>query len=125
MKSFLLYFDMMDGFDALDDVEAGRVMKSIFHYAAEGRLPENLDPAGQMFFTFARHWLDLDKDKYNKKVMARAEAGRKGAQARQERREQGLYDFGKPREYESSDFEQRRESALSDFQKHFGGLDSI
>lgn len=114
MKSFLLYFDMMDGFDALDDVEAGRVMKAIFHYAAEGTSPQNLDPAGQMFFTFARHWLDLDKDKYNKKVMARAEAGRKGAQARQERRE-----------YELSDFEKRRESALSDFQKHFGGLDSI
>lgn len=103
MKSFLLYFDMMDGFDALEDADAGRVMKAIFHYAAEGVLPQKLDPAGQMFFTFARHWLDLDKEKYAKKVIARAEAGRKGAQARQERRE-----------YE-----------LSDLQKRLGGLDSI
>lgn len=103
MKSFLLYFDMMDALDALSDSEAGKAMKAVFHYAAENVLPEGLAPDGQMFFTFARHWIDLDKEKYIKKIQARAEAGRKGAQARQERRG-----------YESSDF-----------QNSFRGLNTI
>ena len=84
-KSFLLYFDMMDGFDNLSDADAGRVMKAVFHYAAEGTLPDELPPDARMFFTFARHWIDLDKEKYAKKCLARAEAGRKSAMLRQQR----------------------------------------
>lgn len=93
MKSFLLYFDMMDALDALTDAEAGRAMKAVFHYAADGAMPEGLAPDGQMFFTFARHWLDLDREKYLKKVQARSEAGRRSAQARQEK--QGLTEYQK------------------------------
>lgn len=93
-KSFLLYFDMMDGFDNLSDADAGQVMKAVFHYAAEGTMPEGLPPDARMFFTFARHWIDLDKEKYAKKCLARAEAGRKSALARQQRQNDSFHTGG-------------------------------
>lgn len=82
MKSFLLYFDMQESFEKLSDEQAGKLIKALFRYATTREETAELDPAADMLFAILQRAIDRDTEKYNRKILARAEAGRKGGLAK-------------------------------------------
>lgn len=77
MESFVIYTKYIDQIELLDMEQRGLLLTAIMYYAAGRELPE-MDAVTAMAFAFIRAQIDADKEKYQKTVEARREAGRMG-----------------------------------------------
>ena len=76
-KSFVIYMKSEKLVNKLTDEQAGKLFKSIFRYMANGELPE-MDLATEMAFTAIQDYLDENNKKYESRVNANRENGKKG-----------------------------------------------
>lgn len=76
-KSFVLYHDIREPLEMLDDAERGRLFSAILNYSEFGELPDFSGPL-RMAFAFIRTALDRDSEKWEDKRQKRVEAGRAG-----------------------------------------------
>ncbi len=79
--SFLIYTDQVEPLWEFPDEDCGRIFKALIAYATGRGVPE-MQPAAAIAWEYIRRGLDRDGEKYDKKIAARAEAGRKGAEKR-------------------------------------------
>lgn len=77
-KSFLFYLDWRQHLEMLTDAERGRLLSALLDYAEAGALPEGIDGAAGMAFSFMRAQLDRDREKYEARCKANRENGLKG-----------------------------------------------
>lgn len=76
-KSFVLYTDNQDIFEALSDEEAGQLIKAFFVYAASGEVPE-MDRALALLFLSFKGQFDRNNEKYSSVVTRNKANGKKG-----------------------------------------------
>jgi hypothetical protein len=66
--NFLLYHNMYKFFKALSDEKAGKVIKSIFEYSIDEKIPEfEEDSAENFLFMSVQNSIDINTEKYYKK----------------------------------------------------------
>lgn len=80
-KSAVVYADWINTFEALDDTEAGRLIKHFFRYIND-RSPEAPDRLTQIAFEPIKQQLKRDLVKYEEKKGKWSEAGQRSAEAR-------------------------------------------
>ena len=80
--SLIIYTSYADKFSMLDDAQFGRVIRGLIEYQRTGAVPKIENPLEEMAFKVALFDLDENNRKYEEKVKARSEAGKKGMQAR-------------------------------------------
>lgn len=76
-NSFVMYTDYRQHIELLTREQKGDLLSAIFAYADEDNLPE-MDGMTQMAFSFIKGQMDRDKEKYNKVVEKRSQAGKQG-----------------------------------------------
>lgn len=79
-NSFILYNEQKEIFDSLDNENAGKLIKAIFEYEINQKLPE--DPLIKVVFISIRQVLDKNKEKWEEAKRKKSEAGKKGMQNR-------------------------------------------
>lgn len=86
--SFVLYTKYHADTRALSDEEMGRLIRTIFDYVGEDKLPDidYLGPAASMAFSFIRSRLDVDIAAYEEKCKKNKENASKGGKAKAENR---------------------------------------
>ena len=87
-KAFLLYQDYRSHLDLIsDDSDFRLLIEYIFNFADDKESDLNLlSPAAKMAFSFISQSISRDKQKYEKTVKSRAEAGSKGGLAKSSKR---------------------------------------
>lgn len=82
-KGFLLYLDNYDLIEDLSFEEMGRWINAIFHYKRDKEIP-NFKKGSLLntAFKVAKNQLDRDAEAWEEKCQKRADAGRKGGQAK-------------------------------------------
>lgn len=93
-KSFVLYNDMRQPLMLLSDEQRGKLLLALFDYAESGTIPSFDAGALSMAFSFIRQTLDRDAAAWEETRKARAEAGRKGAEATNGKRRQSSAKVG-------------------------------
>lgn len=83
--AFLLYNDSKIYFDNCPDAEAGQLIKAIFSYKVNGKLPENLPRGAEMAFYAIQNYLDRDAESYKETCARNAINGQKGGKVTQEK----------------------------------------
>ena len=68
---FMLYFDLVDALQSLDDVQAGQLFKALMAYAQTGEVRE-LTGLADFAFRFARPRIDRDAEIYQEKCRKNA-----------------------------------------------------
>lgn len=79
--SFICYTNWDEKIAFLSDEQAGVLFKAILSYMSDRQLPE-MDGMTNMCFSFLKEKMDFDTKKYDEILKIRAEAGKKGADAR-------------------------------------------
>lgn len=79
-NSFILYNEQKEVFDSLTDEQAGRLIKTIFEYEVNQKLPD--DPLIKVVFISIRQTLDKNKEKWKEAKRKKSEAGKRGMQSR-------------------------------------------
>lgn len=77
-KSFKIYKEWSEQFEALDNESAGELIKAILEYQVTGEVPDSMSPIVAMAFSFMKQQFERDDDNYTKTSEARSEAGKKG-----------------------------------------------
>ena len=77
MDSFILYTSYYDIVGDLTDEQLGRLTRAIFAYAQDGTEIE-LPPVVRMAFSFIKKDMDHNDGKYQARLKARRDAGKKG-----------------------------------------------
>lgn len=80
-NTVVVYKDWMDKFEALEDDEAGRLIKHFFRYVND-KDPEYPDKLTQISFIDIKNSLKRDLGKWDKKIEGRSIAGKASAEAR-------------------------------------------
>lgn len=81
--SFVLYHDIREPLELLTMEERGEIFSAILDYSEYGTVPDFGNNAGlKMAFAFIKTALDRDSAKWEKKIKARSEAGKKGMESR-------------------------------------------
>lgn len=88
-KSFLLYTDLKETFEALPNDKAGELIKHIFSYVNDEN-PTSDDVLINAVFANIKHTLKRDLNKWAEIKVQRAEAGRKGGLAKASNAKQRL-----------------------------------
>ncbi|MBQ8210600.1 MAG: hypothetical protein IJZ35_08470 [Clostridia bacterium] len=65
-NSFTLYQDYWEWLKLLTDEELGRLLRAIFIYEREQKMPKNLDSSTVMAFSVIKNKLDSDRIQYEK-----------------------------------------------------------
>ena len=86
-KSFVLYSDYQEAFEALDDETAGQLIKHLFKYVNDEH-PETDNQLVKLSFIPIKQQLKRDLVKYEDKKKQWSEAGKKSAAKRKELKEQ-------------------------------------
>lgn len=86
-ESFILYTDQKAVIDKLSDEQAGKLIKAIYEYVENGKMPE-MDSVLDLVITPFKTVLDKDRTKYEEVSKARAEAGSKGGKAKESKTKQ-------------------------------------
>lgn len=82
-SSFVFYTDWEAFIEGLgNDKDIADLFKAIVAYASRGELPEELSAGAQMAFLFIKKKIESDTEKWEKTCDSRAEAGKKGALAK-------------------------------------------
>lgn len=85
--SFILFTEYKEQVDMLTDEQAGILFKAIFCYSAGEALPP-MDAITKMAFSFIRSAMDRADDKYQRKVDANRENGRRGGRPAKNKQEE-------------------------------------
>ena len=64
-KSFLIYYDSKEVFDAMTDEEVGQLVNALLNYAKSGNLP-SLNSSLNLVFLMMKKQIDRDAEKYTK-----------------------------------------------------------
>lgn len=80
--TFILYTDQKAVIDKLSDEQAGRLIKAIYEYVENEKMPK-LDNVLDLVITPFKTVLDKDKAKYEEVSKARAKAGSKGGKVKE------------------------------------------
>lgn len=80
--SFIFYRSFRLAAQALSKEERADLYDAICDYALDGTIPESFEGAMLGIFYMARMQIDINNEKYQKKIEARREAGRKSGEAR-------------------------------------------
>ena len=80
-KSFVLYSDQKELFEALTDEQSGKLIKHIFQYVNDEN-PTLDDPILKIAFITIKSILKRDLNKWEKQIKQRSEAGKKSAESR-------------------------------------------
>lgn len=80
--SLILYTKYKKQFQMLPREQQGDLIMAIFEYGETGIAPK-MEPIVAMAFSFIQEQIDYDNRKYQEKIEARREAGRKGGEAKQ------------------------------------------
>lgn len=80
--SFIFYRSFRLAAQALSKEERADLYDAICDYALDGKTPESFEGAMLGIFYMAQMQIDINNEKYKKKVEARREAGRKSGEAR-------------------------------------------
>jgi len=84
-NSFLLYNDQSDMIEKLTDKQAGVLLKKIYTYNNNGRMPPDIkDPVLDMVFTSIKTSLDRDYIKYCEVCKTRSESGKQGGRPKKQ-----------------------------------------
>lgn len=81
-EGFIVYTSFYDAIETLTQEKKGDLLDAIFKYHIDGSEPEGGDPLVRAIFIMMRAYFKVDKEKWQKTVKARREAGRKGGLAR-------------------------------------------
>lgn len=84
---FLLYTDYADLIRDLPDDKKGVLFQAIMDYARDGVVPE-LDSVTEVYFKFMTAQINRDKERYDEICKKRAEAGRKGGLAKNQKKDE-------------------------------------
>lgn len=76
-NSFLIYHEYREHLKLLTDEQRGQLLMALIDYSEAGEIPE-LDGITQMAFSFIRSQMDRDSEKYESRVAANRENGKKG-----------------------------------------------
>lgn len=76
-NSFLIYHEYREHLKLLTDEQRGQLLMALIDYSEAGEIPE-LDGITQMAFSFIRSQMDRDNEKYESRVVANRENGKKG-----------------------------------------------
>lgn len=76
-NSFLIYHEYREHLKLLTDEQRGQLLMALIDYSEAGEIPE-LDGITQMAFSFIRSQMDRDNEKYESRVAANRENGKKG-----------------------------------------------
>lgn len=76
-NSFLIYHEYREHLKLLTDEQRGQLLMALIDYSEEGEIPV-LDGITQMAFSFIRSQMDRDNEKYESRVAANRENGKKG-----------------------------------------------
>jgi hypothetical protein len=87
-KSFILYLDQQELFNDLPDEVAGKLIKHIFSYV-NCENPETDDLLLKVAFSSVKQALKRDLKKWDAQLKQRSEAGKKSAEARANKKQQG------------------------------------
>ena len=80
-KSFVLYSDQKELFEALTDEQSGKLIKHIFRYVNDEN-PTLDDPILKIAFITIKSVLKRDLNKWENQIKQRSEAGKRSAQSR-------------------------------------------
>lgn len=80
-ESFILYTEYEEYFNELTDTDAGILIRAIFAYEHRGEITA-LTGMVKAFFLVIKNTLDRNRQQYETKIQARAEAGRAGGKAK-------------------------------------------
>lgn len=80
--SFVLYTSQYDAISDLSLKQKGELFDAIFSYVVNGQQPQLSDPSVAMAFRFISMQIDIDTEKYEKKILARSAAGKLGGRPR-------------------------------------------
>ena len=75
--SFVVYLDIKEIVDELDDAQVAALFRAMLEYQTTGKVPK-LSGALRYIFIPIRQQMDRDREKWDKTKAARAESGRKG-----------------------------------------------
>ncbi len=93
--SFVLYHDIREPLEILNDAERGRLFLALLNYSEFGTIPK-FSGGLQMAFAFIRSAIDRDAENWIAKRAKRSEAGRKGGQAAHTHPLYSSYNRGSP-----------------------------
>ena len=80
-KSFVLYSDQKELFEALTDEQSGKLIKHIFRYVNDEN-PTLDDPILKIAFITIKSVLKRDLNKWENQIKQRSEAGKRSAEIR-------------------------------------------
>ena len=86
-NSFVLYTDYAKHLELLDMSQRGALITAIFAHESGTEMP-TMDAVTTMAFSFICSQLDRDREKYESVIAKRSEAGKRSAEARQNKTEQ-------------------------------------
>lgn len=81
-QSFVLYYDIREPLELLNDDERGKLFTAVLDYAENGIIPE-FSGMLAMAFAFIKKSIDRDTEKWDSTRESRIDAGRKGGLAKQ------------------------------------------
>ncbi len=124
---YLLYFDQMEGLiSVLNDEELGQIHRAIYHYAREGKIPEDLPDKVKVIWPSIRNNLDRDREAYEEKCRTNAynAAARVSKQKGEPPPDKAEFDARYDREYRTGrsstqdEFEGLRNDALNQLRSY-------
>ena len=81
-KSFVLYHDMLEQLEFLDNEQIGELMLAIFRYERYGVEPSDFSDVLKIFFSFVKATLDRDREAYEQRCRKNSQRGKMGGRPR-------------------------------------------
>lgn len=81
-KGVLIFYKTKEHFAKLTDGQLGMLIRALLEYSENATLPDISDPKVEMLFSVMKQYDDEDRERYEKIVEKRREAGLKGAEKR-------------------------------------------
>jgi hypothetical protein len=85
--SFLLRGEWLDAISALDDADAGKLLKAVYEYNVTGEDPTDLSPMAKLVFLMARPFFDESAEKYRRVCERNRSNGAGGGRPKNEEEE--------------------------------------
>ena len=77
-NSFIVYYELEEQTKTLTDEQLGKLLRGMFVYQKQGKMPIFNDECVQIAFEFVKTYLDINDDKYKERCRKNAENGKKG-----------------------------------------------
>lgn len=91
-KSFVLYYDLLDQLEMLNNEQLGELTFAIFRYERYGIVPDHLSDMLKVFFSFIKATLDRDRLAYEERCQQNSQNGKRGGRPSKQSDEEPAYD---------------------------------